>query len=142
VKGANLSAETVTAASHLDSVVSTLLRNFSAGSSDFFKVLVKVFQPALLSEEHRHLQYFHMIVPALCLAWIDASLQAKDAMLKKTSRTGGAREMYFTDDGFPMGVAYCLAILKQVCMYLFDIFSIMNIFYSQFEWLIPSYSLI
>lgn len=55
-----------------------------------------------------------MFVPCLCLSWIDASLQAKDAMLKKTSRTGAAREMYFTDDGFPMGIAYCLAILKQV----------------------------
>lgn len=30
----------------------------------------------------------------------------------KTVR-GVTKEMYFTDDGFCMGVAYCLAILKQ-----------------------------
>ena len=24
------------------------------------------------------------------------------------------REMYFVDDGFPLGVSYCLAVLKQV----------------------------
>lgn len=26
----------------------------------------------------------------------------------------GGKEVYFADDGFAMGVAYCLAILKQV----------------------------
>jgi hypothetical protein len=31
----------------------------------------------------------------------------------KTTR-GVTKEMYFTDDGFPVGIAYCLAILKQV----------------------------
>jgi WASH complex subunit 7 len=34
------------------------------------------------------------------------------------------REMYFTDDGFAMGIAYCLAILKQTrrfeSIYWFD----------------------
>jgi WASH complex subunit 7 len=51
-------------------------------------------------------------VPALCISWIDASLQAKDSMYKTTR--GVTKEMYFTDDGFPVGIAYCLAILKQV----------------------------
>ena len=27
------------------------------------------------------------------------------------------REVYFTDDGFAMGIAYCLAILKQTKKY-------------------------
>ena len=27
--------------------------------------------------------------------------------------SAGAKEVYYTDDGFAMGVAYCLAILKQ-----------------------------
>ena len=31
----------------------------------------------------------------------------------KATRGNTAREMYFSDDGFAMGVAYCLAILKQ-----------------------------
>jgi hypothetical protein len=51
-------------------------------------------------------------VPALCISWIDASLLAKDGMYKTTR--GVTKEMYFTDDGFPVGIAYCLAILKQV----------------------------
>jgi WASH complex subunit 7 len=79
--------------------------------SDYFKVLVNVFQTVLLSEENEDLKNFFMIVPALCLSWIDASLQAKDNMFKATR--GITKEMYFTDDGFAMGIAYCLAITKQ-----------------------------
>ena len=50
-------------------------------------------------------------MPALSISWIDASLLAKDAMYKATR--SGTKEMYFSDDGFAMGIAYCLAVLKQ-----------------------------
>ena len=93
-------------------MVSTLVKNFGEGS-DYFKVLVNVFQSVLLTAEHEHLKYFFMIVPALCVSWVDASLQAKDNMFKATRGGAASREMYYTDDGFCVGVAYCLAILKQ-----------------------------
>lgn len=108
--GANLSAETVRSAKNLDDCINTLVKNFGEGS-DYFKVLVSVFQSVLLTSEHDHLKTFYMIIPALCISWIDASLLAKDAMYKTTR--GVTKEMYYTDDGFAVGVAYCLAILKQ-----------------------------
>jgi len=108
--GAGLSDETVRAGKNLDEVIATLVKNFGEGS-DYFKVLVNVFQSVLLTAEHEHLRTFYMIVPALCISWVEASLQAKDAMFKAVR--GVTREMYFTDDGFSVGVAYCLAILKQ-----------------------------
>eukprot|EP01038_Epipyxis_sp_PR26KG_P006379 gene6379-8787_t len=109
-EGAKLTEETIRAGKNLDDVINTLVKNFGEGS-DYFKVLVNVFQSVLLTAEHDHLKTFYMIVPALCISWIDASLLAKDSMYKSTR--GVNKEMYFTDDGFAVGIAYCLAILKQ-----------------------------
>ena len=39
------------------------------------------------------------------------TLQAKESMFKATRVL--SKEMYFTDDGFAIGLSYCLAILKQ-----------------------------
>jgi WASH complex subunit 7 len=112
LEGAKLSAETVRAAKNLDESINTLVRNFGA-ASDYFKILVSVFQSVLLdNNNHEHLKNFYAIVPAMCISWIEGSLLAKDSMYK-TARGASQREMYFTDDGFAMGVAYCLAILKQ-----------------------------
>uniref|UniRef100_A0A7S2MKL7 Uncharacterized protein n=1 Tax=Octactis speculum TaxID=3111310 RepID=A0A7S2MKL7_9STRA len=108
VVGAGLSEETVRSAGNLDDVIGTLRQNFSEGS-DYFKVLVSVFQQVLLSGDHKHLDDFYLIVPALCLSWVDSSLQAKSVMYK-SNRT---RDSYYTDDGFAVGIAYIMAILGQ-----------------------------
>ena len=60
IEGANLTDENVNAAKNLDSVIATLVKNFGEGS-DYFKVLVNIFQSVLLSAEHDHLRTFYMI---------------------------------------------------------------------------------
>ena len=50
--------ETIRAAKNLDGVVNTLVTNFGEGS-DYFKVLVKVFQEVLLTAENDHLKVTH-----------------------------------------------------------------------------------
>ncbi|DAZ94688.1 TPA: hypothetical protein N0F65_000003 [Lagenidium giganteum] len=108
VIGAKLSKETVVAACNLDSVISTLAKNFSE-NNDYFKVLVKVFQDVATSDEQKHLVNFYHILPALTINFIETTVQAKDLMYKNTRR----RESYFSDDGFAIGVAYILAMLNQ-----------------------------
>lgn len=108
IAGAKLSPETVIAAKNLDSVISTLAKNFSE-NNDYFKVLVKVFQDVAASDEQKHLMNFYHIVPALTINYVETTVQAKDLMYKNTRR----RESYFSDDGFAIGVAYILAILDQ-----------------------------
>lgn len=66
----NLSAETKEAAKNLDTVLADLLANFSDGS-EYFQVLVKIFQPALNAPSQTHLQNFYAIVPALTLNFVE-----------------------------------------------------------------------
>ena len=111
VEGAKLSATTVTAAQNLDACIGVVKTNLK-DSTDYFHLLVKVFKEVLLGggNNHSQLDNFFMIVPSLCLSWIEASLYAKDMMYKK-NRT--VRDAYYSDDGFSMGIAYILSILQQ-----------------------------
>merc|ERR1711871_922926 len=54
-----LSPETVRAGKNLDQVIRTLVSNFGEGS-DFFKILVQVFQETFSNKDkHDHLKYFY-----------------------------------------------------------------------------------
>ncbi|KAF1793908.1 WASH complex subunit 7, C-terminal [Phytophthora cactorum] len=85
IVGAKLSRETVVAARNLDSVISTLAKNFSE-NNDYFKVLVKVFQDVTASDEQKHLVNFYTILPALTINYVETTVQAKDLMYKNTRR--------------------------------------------------------
>lgn len=53
-----------------------------------------------MKEHHQHLRNFFVIVPALSLSFVDHMLAAKDRAAQK------GKEASFTDDGFPLGVAF------------------------------------
>ena len=72
----NLSAETQAAAKNLDQVLTDLCANFSEGT-EYFSILVKIFQPVLNQESQAHLKNFYAIVPALTLNYVEKMLMHK-----------------------------------------------------------------
>ncbi len=106
----NIEEQTSKSAGILDLVIETLIKNFTEGNN-YFKVLVKVFQEVL--ESHDHLNDFYILVPALTISWMESSLAAKDNMYKISNKSGQHRDIHYVDDGVAMGIAYCLAVLKQ-----------------------------
>jgi len=104
---ASASAETREAASAFDSLVESLIKNFTGGT-EYFKLFVDVFATEFRNEKHVHLKNFYILVPALTVNFVEYLTTCKEKMNKK-----GQEGAAFTDDGFSMGVAYILKLLDQ-----------------------------
>eukprot|EP00051_Salpingoeca_urceolata_P019308 m.280544 g.280544 ORF g.280544 m.280544 type:complete len:1394 (+) comp19399_c4_seq16:109-4290(+) len=101
----NLAPETKRAASNLDAIIQSLIKNFAEGT-EYFKMLVDIFATEFRSKKNTHLRNFHIIVPPLTINFVEHIISAKEKISKK-NKSGAA----FTDDGFAMGVAYILKLL-------------------------------
>jgi len=107
-KRGEVAPETNQAASNLDDVLDDLSKNFAEGT-DYFQVLVAIFQGVFKSEEQKHLHNFANIIPPLTLTFIDKMIVQKEKLHKKSGRVEAA----FSDDGFALGLAYILKLLDQ-----------------------------
>jgi WASH complex subunit 7 len=74
---------------------------------DYLNLMVKAFSK-LVTKENKHLKLFYHIVPALSINCVEHITRGKEQANKKiTSRA------FIYDDGFVLGLAYFLTLLKQ-----------------------------
>ena len=71
-------------------------------------IFLQVFSSQLSASSLPHLATFHLILPPLTVNYIEHLTAAKEKIFKKNLE--GAT---FTEDGFAMGLAYCLTLLDQ-----------------------------
>ena len=103
----NLPQDVVEVAETLDATINNLSTSFES-SNEYFNILVQVFSNQLNDDKQTHLNNFYLILPALTVSYIEHITTAKEKIFKK-NLDGAA----FTDDGFSMGLAYCLTLLDQ-----------------------------
>lgn len=66
----------------------------------------------LASKENKHLKLFYFIIPALSINYVEYVVRGKDQINKKLSS-----KAFIYDDGFVLGIAYFLTLLKQIDKY-------------------------
>jgi WASH complex subunit 7 len=101
-----LSQVSVEACQELDDIFKSMEDSFT-DRTDHLSVLVKSFRK-IASKENKHLKQFYLIVPALTINYVENTLIGKEQINKRTSTRA-----FISDDGFVLGLAYFLALLKQ-----------------------------
>ena len=101
-----MSEATVEACDDLDDILKTLEDSFT-DRTDYLSVLMKSFRK-IAKKENKHLKLFYLIIPALTINYVDSALLGKEQINKRIST-----KAFFSDDGFVLGLAFFLALLKQ-----------------------------
>ena len=81
------------------------------GGIDHIQTLIDVGRDTLQKSDAT--DGFFCLVPALSLIWMEASIQGKEIMHKKNITGDG----YYTNDGFAIGLTFCLLVLDQIKHY-------------------------
>lgn len=69
--------------------------------------MVKAFSK-IATKDSKHLKLFYSILPALSINYVEFVTRGKDQITKKITT-----KAFIYDDGFVLGVAYYLTLLKQ-----------------------------
>ena len=78
-------------------------------AGDYLRLIIENFEGMLEGDDTKHLKSFYLIIPALSLSYVDHILKGKEIINSKNKNIGG----FISDDGFCLGIAYLLKILKQ-----------------------------
>ena len=90
----------------MDDIFKSLEDRFS-DKIDYLNLMVKAFSK-IATKENKHLKTFYLIIPALSINYIEYVARGKDQITKKMSS-----KAFLFDDGFVLGIAYFLTLLKQ-----------------------------
>lgn len=77
-------------------------------AGDYLRMIVQNFGDITEGENVKHLKLFYLMIPPLCLSYIDYVQKGREILVSKNKNVGG----FISDDGFPLGIAYLLKILN------------------------------
>uniref|UniRef100_A0A0K2V1R6 WASH complex subunit 4 n=2 Tax=Lepeophtheirus salmonis TaxID=72036 RepID=A0A0K2V1R6_LEPSM len=97
----------VLAGNKLDEILENITKKLGE-KNEYFQLLISIFSKHVLDEKQIHLKNFYLMIPALTINFIEHSISSKENILRNRADGGS-----FTDDGFPMGIAYLLTLMKQ-----------------------------
>jgi WASH complex subunit 7 len=94
------------ACKELDDILKSLEDRFG-DKIDYLNLMVKAFSK-MVTKENKHLKQFYILIPALSLNCIEHIIRGKEQANKKITT-----KAFIYDDGFVLGLAYFLTLLKQ-----------------------------
>jgi len=88
---------------------SFMVKEFASNKLQDFGIFLEILdKDSLESEACKHLRFFYIIIPALSITFVDAFIHTKNTLTNKNMN-----QVYFCDDGFPIGLAYLLKVFRQ-----------------------------
>eukprot|EP00792_Barthelona_sp_PAP020_P005974 TRINITY_DN2867_c0_g1_i1.p1 TRINITY_DN2867_c0_g1~~TRINITY_DN2867_c0_g1_i1.p1 ORF type:complete len:1158 (-),score=297.25 TRINITY_DN2867_c0_g1_i1:42-3488(-) len=111
----NLPQDTIQAVENLQELLVSLQETFT-DSKDFLQIIVEGTGQTLANEQHKHLQYFYIFVPALLISHINfmndetQKLMGTSKVVVSNSKRNITKGV-ITEDGFALGIAFLLRSL-------------------------------